>query len=145
MLANFRQSTNTTLFDLSYSAFLFSIMAVCIWWHRRLRRKWQQFRARRWPEVAGRFDEGDIVTMYKGKTKIIAGYQVWLAYDYSASGEQLGIYTLPFKDEFATQEKAEEIRKLVADRNIRVRVSPRNPKRSCVLDEDVKPLINAAR
>ena len=79
--------------------------------------------------------------MRKGRSKKIAGYQVWFFYDYEADGDQGDLYTLPFSGEFPTEQEAEEFRELVADQSIIVRVSPRRPKRSCVLDEDVKPLV----
>ncbi len=141
MVMNLKYSRGSPVFDLAYSAFLLCIIAGYILWDRRLRRRRQQFRARRWRVVTGRFDEGDIITMKKGRSKNIAGYQVWLAYDYHADGDQIGIYTLPFADEFKSKEEAEEIRKLVAEQSISVRVSPRNSKDSCVLDEDIKPLV----
>ncbi len=95
--------------------------------------------------MMGRFDDGDIVPMMKGGTKVVAGYQVWLAYEYESEGTQVGIYTLPFSCyEFSSEKQAEECRRIVANAIIPVRVSPRNPKRSCVLDEDVKILFAAS-
>ena len=82
--------------------------------------------------------------MRKGRSGPISGYQVWVGYEYEADGDQIGIYTLPFSGEFPTKEAAEEFRKLVADQSVIVCVSPRNPKRSCVLDDDVRPLIMIA-
>lgn len=125
------------------SAVFLPIVVGMILWHLRYRRKWQQFRGRNWPQVQSKFDGGEIVTMYKGRTKSIAGYQVWLGYDYQADGEQTALYTLPFTGEFANTEEAEKCRHLVAHRDIIVHVSPRNLKRSVVLDEDVKLLINS--
>jgi hypothetical protein len=69
---------------------------------------------------------------------------VGVGYDYEADGDQIGIYTLPFFSGFRTKEEAEASRKLVADQSVVVRVSPRNPKRSCVLDDDARPLIATA-
>lgn len=100
---------------------------------------WRQFRARNWEQVSGKFDEGDIVRMKAGRSKRITGYQVWFGYDYEADGEQVGIYTLPFFGEFPDEETAEECRRKVPNRPISVRVSARNPKHSCVLDQDVSP------
>jgi hypothetical protein len=67
-----------------------------------------------------------------------------LGYDYEGDGEETKIYTLPFSGEFPTEEEAEMSRKLLARRGVMVRVSPRNPKRSCILDDDVRPLIATA-
>lgn len=80
--------------------------------------------------------------MQKAGPGKIAGYQVWLGHDYLADGEQTGLYALPFVGEFPTEEVAETHRKRAANRNVVVRVSPRNPKHSCVFDEDVRLLID---
>ena len=48
---------------------------------------------------------------------------------------------LPFSGEFPTEEEAKSRRKMVAHRSVMVRVSPRNPKHSWILDDDVRPLI----
>jgi len=111
-------------------------------WHRRYGRIWQQFRAKEWEQVSGRFDEGDIVEMTASGTKRITGYQVWLGYDYEAEGEQVGVYTLPFFGEFPDRDAVEKCRMRVANRAIIVRVSRRNAKHSCVLDEDVAPYLD---
>jgi TonB family protein len=128
-------------FQLSFGLVMLCVVAAYVVWDRRYRRMWQQSRARHWQPVGGRFDEGEIVTMMKGRPKSIAGYQVWLGYDYEARGEQVGIYTLPFVGEFPSEAAAEECRKRIANQPITIRMSPRNPKRSCVLDEDVSPYI----
>ena len=120
------------IFVLITCAVFLLVFAAIILWDRRYRRKWQQFRARNWREVAGRFDEGEIITMRKGSSKAVAGYEIWLAYDYEVDGDQVGIYTLPFSGEFPNKSEAEECRKLIADQSVMVRVSPRNPKCSCV-------------
>lgn len=133
---------NKETFTLVYSGVMLGWIALFILWSRRgYGRRWQHFRARSWRQVAGRFDDGDIVTMKKGHSEKIAGYQVWLAYEYSADGDQVGVYTLPFVGEFPSEEAAEEYRKRAANQNVVVRVSPRNPKRSCVFDEDVRLLV----
>jgi hypothetical protein len=133
---------NDLIFSFACLGVMLGWVALFILWIRRAYgRRWQQFRARSWRQIAGRFDDGEIVTMRKGRSGKIAGYQVWLGYDYVADGEQTGLYTLPFVGEFPTGEVAEECRKRAANRNVVVRVSPRNPKRSCVFDEDVRPLI----
>jgi hypothetical protein len=136
-----RHAAESTIFPLGYFSAILVMVIGFILWERRYRRAWHQLRARNWRRVEGRFDEGEIVTMRKGRSGAIAGYQVWLGYDYEAHGEEAGLYTLPFSGEFPTEEQAQECRKLVADRNVTVRVSPRNPKRSRILDEDVRPLI----
>jgi hypothetical protein len=126
-----------------FSAVGLAVVAGVILWHRRYGRIWRQYRARDWRQVVGRFDEGDIVTMQKGRSGVVAGYEVWLGYDYRVNGDQTGLfYTLPFSGEFASKEEAERCRKLVANQSVVVRVHPGNPQRSCVLDADVKPLIS---
>jgi len=112
------------------------LLALCFaysLWDRKYRRIWNQSRARGWPKVDGRFDDGEIVTMRKGRSKDIAGYQVWLGYEYEADGEHGGLYTLPT----TTQANAEEELKRLANRMISVRVAPGTPKKSVVLDEDI--------
>jgi hypothetical protein len=145
MFLLFRHRTESAIFALAYSSAILAVVVGFILWERRYRRSWQQFRARNWQRVAGKFDEGEIVTMRKGRSTAIAGYQVWLGYEYEGDEDEGGLYTLPFSGEFPTEEEAEECRKLVADRSVIVRVSPRNPKRSRILDEDVTPLIATAR
>ena len=122
-----------------------AVFAAATLWERRYRRAWIQSRARGWQQVVGRFDDGDIVRMRKGRSKAIAGYQVWLMYEYECKGAQVGIYTLPFSTyEFSSEAEAEECRRIVANQCVPVRISPGNPKRSCVLDEDVKSLFAAS-
>ena len=133
------------LFTLGYSAVLLGIVAVLIYWSRRGRRQFQQKRAREWTPLTGKFDEGEVITMRKGRSEDISGYQVWFGYEYYLDGEQGGLYTLPFRGEFATPEEAEECRKQLAERVVTVTVSPRNPKRSGVLDEDVRPMMGQFR
>jgi hypothetical protein len=140
----FRHDTRSLVFDFAYSAVIFTLIFGMVLWDRRYGRKWQQFRARNWRQVTGKLDEGDIVPLLKGRSRTISGYQIWFGYDYEVDGEQVGIYTLPFFSEFRTKEEAEVFRKLAADQSVIVRVSPRNPKRSCILDEDVRPLIESA-
>jgi hypothetical protein len=139
-----RHGAEPPLFTLAYFGVLLAVVIGFILWDRRYRRAWQQFRARNWPQVASKFDEGEIVTMRKGRSDVISGYQVRLGYDYEGDAEETEIYTLPFSGEFPTEEEAEMNRKLLADRSVMVRVSPRNPKHSCILDDDVRPLIATA-
>ena len=117
------------------------VASIILWTQRGYGRRWQQFRGRSWRQISGKFDDGEIVAMRKGRSRKIAGYQVWLGYDYLADGEQTGLYTLPFVGEFPSEEVAEKYRKQAANRDVVVRVSPRNPKNSCVFDEDVRLLV----
>jgi len=132
---------NELIFDFVCLGVMLGLAALLILWHLRYRRKWQQLRAKDWQQLSGKFDEGEIVTMRKRRAGPISGYQVWLGYDYEAEGEQVGLYTLPFFGEFSNKDVAEQCRMKVANRAIIVRVSPRNPKRSCVLDQDVSPYL----
>ncbi len=126
-------------FDLIYSGILFVFVAAFILWDRRYRRRWQEFRAQNWLEVPGRFDEGEIITMMKGRSKTVAGYEVWMGYEYQAKGEQGGVYRYP---EMPSREDAEATLKLLADKNIVVRVDPSKPSRSYVLGNDVERLLS---
>jgi len=127
-----------------YSTVMLSGLVGYILWDRRYRRKWRQARARNWPQTLAKFDEGEIVRMRKGRSKDIAGYQVWLGYEYDRGISHDGLYTLPYCGEFKTEEQAEECRKILAHAKVPVRVSPRNPKRSCVLDFDVARLLSTS-
>jgi hypothetical protein len=117
------------------------ILAGVMLWYLRYQRKWRQFRARNWAEVQGSLDEGEVVTMFRGRTKTIAGYQVWFGYDYEGSGDDLDLFVLPFFGEFHTKEEAEACRQSLAHRSVPVRVSPRKRKRSRILDRDVMPTL----
>jgi hypothetical protein len=125
------------------SAAVLAVIAVVILWNRGWGRQWQQTRVRNWPTVSGKFDEGEVITMRKGRSGEISGYKVYLGYEYD-QGDELdgGLYTLPVSGEFETPEDAERYRKVMSDQHILVRVSPRNPKRSGVLDEDIKHLLH---
>lgn len=136
-----RSEPASPLFTLAYSAVLFGIVAALIYWNRFGQRRYQQSRARNWTPITAKFDEGEVLTMRTARSQRVTGYQVWFGYEYYSDGEQGGVYTLPFRGEFATPEEAEECRKLLAEQTVTVRVSPRNPKRSGVLDEDVKPIL----
>jgi hypothetical protein len=126
---------------LIYSAVIFAICAAAIYWSRFGQRRFQQRRVRYWTSVPGKFDEGEVITMRKGRSGDVSGYQVWFGYEYNLSGEEGGLYILPFRGEFETSEEAEEWRKRLAERPVTVRVSPRNAKRSGISDEDVKPML----
>jgi hypothetical protein len=127
----------TPIYDLSYSALLLGIVVALILWDRRYRRKWQQGRARKWPRVSGQFDEGEIVTMRRGRSDTIAGYDVYLGYSYQSVGEQTGLYTCFFP----TEDAAKTALELLANRAVTVRVAPSNPRKSRVLDEDLRELL----
>jgi hypothetical protein len=129
----FDRHAATPIFDLSYSALLLGIVVALTLWDRRYRRKWQQAKARKWPKVSGLFDEGEIVTMRRGRSDAIAGYDVYLGYSYQADGRQSGLYTCFFP----TEEEAIAVQERLANRAVVVRVAPGNPKKSRVLDEDL--------
>jgi hypothetical protein len=75
--------------------------------------------------------------MLKGRSKSIAGYEVWLSYEYESEGEQFGLYTLPRK----SQDEAVQTLSVLANQRIPVRVAPGKPRRSFVSDEDLTALI----
>jgi hypothetical protein len=130
----------TPIYNLTYSALLLGIVVALILWDRRYRRKWQQAKARKWPRISGLFDEGEIVTMRRGRSDTIAGYDVYLGYTYQAFGEQSGLYTCFFP----TEEQAIAVQERLANRTVIVRVAPGNPKKSRVLDEDIGGLLPPA-
>jgi hypothetical protein len=70
-------------------------MIALILWDRRYHRRGQQFRAEDWLQVEGIFvpGEGEVVTMRRGSSKAIAGYEAWLYYKCQCDGEQDLIYT----------------------------------------------------
>jgi hypothetical protein len=72
-------------------------LAATVLWDRRYRRRWLNYRSRNWKRIEGLFDEGEVITMKKGRSQDIAGYEVWLGYDYEAEEEQVGVYRLPRK------------------------------------------------
>ena len=90
-----RHRTESAIFALAYSSAILAVVIGFILWERRYRRSWQQFRARNWQRVAGKFDEGEIVTMRKGRSTAIAGYQVWLGYEYEGDEEEGGLDCTP--------------------------------------------------
>jgi len=92
-----RHQTENGMFDLFYFGAVLTSLAGYVLWDRRYRRKWQNYRSRNWKRIEGRFDEGEIITMRKARSKTIAGYEVWLSYDYEAEGEQVGLYRLARK------------------------------------------------
>jgi hypothetical protein len=119
--------------------FLFGLVVTCIvialiLWDRRYRGRWQQFRAEDWPQVEGIFvpGEGEVVTMRRGSSKAIAGYEAWLYYEYQCDGEQDGIYTHFFPT------KAQGFLKILGGQKIPVRVKPRKPSKSYILGRDVE-------
>jgi hypothetical protein len=131
--------SDRVLFQLALWVVGFGNVTLWILWNNDYRRRWTQHRAREWQSVSGKFDEGAIVPRMGGRSGV--GYEVRLGYDYRADGEQVGICKLPFYGVFSNEKGAEGCRQLVTNRNIAVHVSPRDPKRSAVLDEDVKLLL----
>lgn len=131
---------------------MLALFAAYIQWQRRYGRVWKQYRAKDWEQVAGEFNKGDIVGItagggMKGRGQVI-GYEIWFDYYYKAEGGRYtlrGRYTLPFFGLFPDKDTAGQCRKRVANKTIIVRVSPRNPKRSCVLDQDVSPSLGKER
>lgn len=82
-------------FSLFFGLIVVCIVILVVLWDRRYRREWQQFHTKNWPKVEGIFvsGEGEVVTMRKGSSKTIAGYEARLYYEYQYEGEQNGIYT----------------------------------------------------
>jgi hypothetical protein len=136
-LVVFRRQPENLKFDLLYCGAMLAFLAVFVAWDRRYRRTWHNYRSRNWRRIEGLFDEGEVITMRKARSQTVAGYEVWLGYDYEAEGEQVGVYRLPRK----TKDEAEAAPNKLANQRIVVRVSPRNSKRSFVSDEDLSALL----
>jgi len=128
-----RHQTDSGKFELAYGFLGLTIIAVWTLWDRRYKRIWQDYRSRGWSRIEGQFDEGEVIPMRRGRSKTIAGYEVWLGYEYKAEGDQAGVYRLPR----GTKGDAEEAMRKLANQRIIVRVSPRNSTRSHVSDEDI--------
>ncbi len=136
LLMYIRQRPGDGLFSLFYFGGLLALIVAWTQWDRRYRRKWLEYRSRNWTRVKGQFDEGEVVIMRKGRSKEISGYEVWLAYDYSVDGEQFGVFQLSERP----RDEAEAALKILANREITVRVNPRNSKKSFVSDEDLEAI-----
>src|SRR5947199_6248935 len=93
-----KRGGESPVITLIFGAVTFSIGAALILWERRYRRAWTQFRARNWQQIIGRFDEGEIVRMMKGRSKQVAGYQVLLAYEYECEGIKWEFSLCRFRD-----------------------------------------------
>ena len=77
----------------------------------------------------------------KARSKSIAGYEVWLGYDYEAEAEQVGVFRLPRK----SKDGADAALSTLAHQRIVVRVDPDNPDRSFVSDDDLIALLPVGR
>jgi hypothetical protein len=129
----FRHRPENGMFDLLYGGVVLTFLAGFVLWGRRYRRRWQNYRSRNWKRIDGQFDEGEVVTMRKARSKSIAGYEVWLGYGYEVEGEQVGVYRLPRK----SKDDADAVLSTLAHQRVVVRVAPGKPNRSFVSDEDV--------
>jgi len=125
------------------AVFLPALVAFVLW-ERVYRRKWQQQIAGDWRPVDGRFDEGQVVEMRKGRSDVTAGYEIWLTYRYNVDGREYqadGVKNDLYNREYKSKEEAEAALSRLANQVITVRVRPDNPKRSRVLDEDLRSFI----
>jgi hypothetical protein len=137
----FRRRPENLAFDLIYGVVVAMFLAAYVLWDRRYRRRWQDHRSRNWKRIDGQFDEGEVITMEKARSKTVAGYEVWLGYDYEAEGERVGVFTLPRE----SREDADAALTALANQRIVVRVDPRNPDRSFVSEDDLAALLPARR
>ena len=114
------------------SLILGSMTAGFILWDRRYRRVWQQYRAEKWSQSDGHFSSGEVIMMKTARTKRVAGFEVWMHYQYNAGkGKTMtGIYRRPL----STREAAEAYVNRLAQQRIPVRRSDATPSDSCVLD-----------
>jgi hypothetical protein len=133
LLMFFRQRSDSGFFELLYGCVILAFVAAWAAWDRSYRDKWHEFRSRNWTRVKGRFDEGELVTMRKGRSQTVSGYEVWLSYEYQVDGDQIGVFRLSER----TEHEAEAAMKMMANREVTVRVNPRNPKKSFVVEEDL--------
>jgi hypothetical protein len=141
ILLLFRHRPENGMFDLLYGGVVLTFLAGSVLWDRRYRRRWQNYRSRNWKRIDGRFDEGEVITMRKARSKSIAGYEVWLAYDYEAEGERVGVFRLPRK----SKDDADAALSTLAHQRLVVRVNPDNPDRSFVSDDDLIALLSVRR
>jgi hypothetical protein len=114
------------------------VVTGVILWDRRYRRVWQQSRAGKWPQSEGRFLSGEVIAMRTGRSQKLAGFEVWMDYEYHAGQQRDGIYRRPVP----TKEAAELYIKRLTNQRVPVRVAARTPSLSCVLDKDVDNLLN---
>jgi hypothetical protein len=121
------------MFDLLYGGVVLTFLAGSVLWNRRYRRRWQNYRSRNWKRIDGRFDEGEVITMRKARSKSIAGYE--------AKGEQVGVFRLPRK----SKDDADAALSTLAHQRIVVWVDPDNPDRSFVSDDDLIALLPVRR
>jgi hypothetical protein len=141
ILLLFRHRPEDGMFDFLYGGVVLTFLAGSVLWDRRYRRRWQNYRSRNWKRIDGRFDEGEVITMRRARSKSIAGYEVWLGYDYEAGGEQVGVFRLPRK----SKDDADAALSTLARQRILVRVDPDNPDRSFVSDDDLIALLRVRR
>ena len=102
-----------------------------------LRRIWVQRRARNWPAVPGKFKQGEVVRVVRGRYNDKVVYSVCIDYDYSAGESSEGVYSCTYIREFPTREGAETFLKRLENRSVSIRVAPDKPATSYILDEDV--------
>jgi len=119
-------------------------LVVVIWiaWDRSWHRKYQQWIARAWPVAIGKFNEGEVIPMLKGRSKEIAGYVVCINYKYASGISYHGVY---FTREFSTEEEAEECLQRLENQSIPVRTYPQKPQKSRIRDSDLAPLLPPGR
>jgi hypothetical protein len=129
------------IFDLCWGIAIGCILTIFVLWDRLYRHKWHQFRARNWPQVEGEFlsGSGEIVTMMKGRSRKVAGFEASLDYAYQRGDRLEGSYTRFFR----TKSEAQAFIKLLELQRILVSVSPRKPSVSCILDGDIDQLIGS--
>jgi hypothetical protein len=129
---------DSPMFDLIWGTTLVSLVVVSIFWNCTGSRKYEQWRAQNWPVASGKFNEGEIITMLKGRSKDIAGYVVRIDYCYVSGQSYDGVY---FTKEFPTHEAAEEYLNRLENQSISVRISPNKSHQSQILDSDLVGLL----
>jgi hypothetical protein len=113
------------IFDLYFAIAVAGMLAIFVLWDRRYRPKWHPFRARNWLQAEGQFlpGSGELVTMRKGRSRDIAGFEVWLDYGYQ-SGDKLEGTNRRF---FRTKSEAQALIARLEGQRILVTYRPENP------------------
>ena len=100
-------------------------------------RIWVQRRARNWPAVPGKFKQGAVVRVVRGRYNDKVVYSVCIDYDYSA-GESSKASTVALTyGNFPPVKEQRHSSSALKNRSVSIRVAPDKPATSYILDEDV--------
>jgi hypothetical protein len=132
----------------AFMSFLIGLIYIgIVLWNRGYWYAWRQVRARRWPQVQGRFSSGEVVRLMRGQGFSIrpgpgkvAGYELRLRYEYRA-GKGLSGNGL-YKRAFADRQDAEAWLSRIKGQKFPVRMAIKQPSVSCLLEKDLALIIN---